>query len=104
MVNTNWRWGQLEKYLIGRMLREQNGSLATAGGTQVEALAGKRPEALMATVRVGTADPRHTLQIVAARREPVTELLDALKAEHAVGGGVFLVILLAEVGEVLVRI
>ncbi len=37
---------------------------------------------------VGTADTRHALEIVTARREPVAELLDTLKTVPAVDGGV----------------
>ena len=49
-------------------------------------------------------DARDALEVVAARREPLDELLDTLKAVQAVGGGVLLIVLIAEVAEVLVRI
>ena len=53
-----------------------------------------------ATLRVGTADPRHALKIVATGAKPLAQLLDTLKAIPAVGGGVLLIVLGAEVGEV----
>jgi putative addiction module component (TIGR02574 family) len=49
---------------------------------------------------VGTANTRDALEIVAARRKPLAQLLDALKAIPAVGCGVLLFVVLAEVGEV----
>ena len=54
----------------------------------------------MAAFGVGTAYPRDALEIVAARGIALAQLLDTLKAVPAVGGGGFLVVLLAEVGEV----
>ena len=43
----------------------------------------------MPILRVGTAGPPDVLEVVAACRGPLTELLDALKTEHSVGGVVF---------------
>ena len=57
----------------------------------------------MTAFGVGTADPRDIPEIVAARRKPLSDLLDTLQAVPAVGGGVLLIILLAEVGEVAVE-
>ena len=68
-------------------------------GTQEEALAGKRPEVVVPTFRVGITEPGHALKMVPAGTNPLTELLDALKTEYAVGVGVLLIILCAEVGE-----
>ena len=91
---------QTKENLVGQMLGEQDGPFTTTGWTQVEPLTREGPEVIMATLRVGTADPRYTLQIVSTRGKPLTDSLDTLKAVHAVGGGVLLIILLAEVGEV----
>ena len=82
------------------MLGKENRALSTARWTQVEALAGKRPEVIVPTFRVGTTDTGDALEVVAARRKALTQLLDALKAVPAVGGGVLLIVVLAEVGEV----
>ena len=82
---------------------EQDRSLSTTGGTQVEALAGERAKVVMTAFGVGTADPRDTLEIVAARRKPLSDLPDTLKAIPTVGGGVLLLVVLAEVGEVAVE-
>ena len=49
---------------------------------------------------VGAADTRHAFEIVASRRESITELLDTLKTVPAVGGGVLLIVLGTEVAEV----
>jgi hypothetical protein len=82
------------------MLGEKDRSFSTAGWTQVEPFARKRPEVVMAAFGVGTAYPRDALEIVAARRKALAQLLDTLKAVPAVGGGVLLIVVLAEVGEV----
>jgi hypothetical protein len=82
------------------MLGKEDCPFATTGWTQVEALAGKRPKVIMTAFGVGTANTRDALEIVAARREPLAQLLDALKAIPAVGCGVLLIVVLAEVGEV----
>ena len=91
---------QLEKHLVGEMLGKQDGSFATAGRAKVEALAGEGPEVVMSALRIPTADTGHTLQIVSADTKPVPDLLDTLKAVLAVGGGVLLIVVLTEVGEV----
>ena len=57
--------GELEKDLVGEMLGKKDGSFATAGRTQVEALAGKRPEVIVPTFRVGTTDTGDALEVVA---------------------------------------
>ena len=54
----------------------------------------------MSALGVGTAYPRDALEIVAAGRKALAQLLDTLKAVPAVGGGVLLIVLLAEVVEV----
>ena len=82
------------------MFGEKDRSFSTARWTQVEFFARKRPEVVMSALGVGTADTRDALEIVTARREPVAELLDTLKTVAAVGGGVLLLVVLAEVGEV----
>ncbi len=82
------------------MLGEADGPFATAGRTQLESLAGEKAKVNMPAVRIRTADTRDALEIVATRRESLTELLDTLKAIPAVGGGVLLIVVLAEVGEV----
>ena len=73
---------------------------ATAGRTEIEPLARERPKVVVTAFGIGTAYPRDALEIVAARREALAQLLDTLEAVPAVGGGVLLDVLLAEVGEV----
>jgi len=82
------------------MLGEKDRSFSTARWTQVESFAQKRPEVVMSALGGGTADTRDALEIVTARREPVAELLDTLKAVSTVGGRVLLLVVLAEVFEV----
>ncbi len=54
----------------------------------------------MATLGVGAADPRNALETGAAGIESLTDLLDTLKAVHAIGGRALRFVLLAEFGEV----
>ena len=54
----------------------------------------------MSALGVGTADTRDAFEIVTARREPLADLPDTLKTVPAVGGGVLLLVVLAELGEV----
>ena len=82
------------------MLGKEDRSFATAGRTKIKPLAGERSEVIVSAFGVGTAYPRDALEIVAARREALAKLLDALKAVSTVGGCVLLVVLLAEFGEV----
>jgi malonyl CoA-acyl carrier protein transacylase len=82
------------------MLGKEDCPFATTGWTQVETLAGKRPKVIMTAFGVRATDTRDALEIVAARRKPLAQLLDTLKAIPAVGCGVLLVVLLAEVLEV----
>ena len=49
---------------------------------------------------VGTADTRDALEIVTTGTKPLPKLLDTLQAVHAVGGGVLLIVVLAEIFEV----
>ena len=85
------------------MLGKEDGPFAAAGRTKVEALAGKRPEVVVSTFRVGTTDTRDALKVVATGAKPPAELLDTLKAVPAVGGGVLLIVLPAEIIEVLIE-
>ena len=48
---------------------------------------------------VGTADTRDALKIVTTGTEPIPDLLDTFKAIPAVGGGVLLIVAVAEIGE-----
>ena len=52
-----------------------------------------------ATLGVRATDARDAQEIVAARRKPLAELLDTLKAIPAVGSGVLLLVVLAKIGE-----
>jgi len=52
------------------MLGEKDGSFSTTEGAQVESLARKRPEVVVPTLRVGAADTRHAVEIVAAGAKP----------------------------------
>jgi hypothetical protein len=92
--------GELAQNLVGQMLGKENRALSTAGWTQVDALARKRPRVIMAAVGIRTADTSHAVEIVATVTKPLSDLLDTLKAIPTVGGGVLLIILGAEVGEV----
>ena len=98
-MKTRLAMRQLEKNLIGQMLREQDGPFSTTGGTQVKALAREWPEVVMPAFGVRAADARDALEIVATGAKPLPDLLDTLKAIPAVGGGVLLLVVLAEVGE-----
>ena len=91
---------QLEKDLVGEMLSKEDGPFATAGRTKIKPLAGERPEVVVTAFGIGAAYPRDALEIVAARRKPFPDLLNSLKAIPAVGGGVLLLVVLAEVCEV----
>jgi len=82
------------------MFGEQDGPFATAGRAQVESLAREWPEVVMPAFGVRAADTRDALEIVAARRKALAQLLGTLKAIPAVGGGVLLIVLCAEVIEV----
>jgi hypothetical protein len=53
-----------------------------------------------ATLAVRATDTHDALEMVAARSKALAQLLDTLKAIPAVGGGVLLIVLLAEVGKV----
>jgi hypothetical protein len=91
---------QIEQELLCQMLGEKDSSFSTTGWAEIETLARERPEVIVSALGVGTANPRDALEIVAARRKPLAQLLDALKAIPAVGCGVLLIVVLAEVGEV----
>ena len=82
------------------MLGKEDCPFATAGRTEIEPLARERPKVVVTAFKIGTMDTRDALEIVAARREAFAQLLDTFKAVPAVGGGVLLVVLFAEVGEV----
>jgi hypothetical protein len=82
------------------MLGKEDCPFATAGRTEIEPLARERPKVVVTAFGIGTTDTRDAVEIVAARRKALAQLLDTLKAIPAVGGGVLLVVLLAEVGEV----
>jgi hypothetical protein len=75
---------QIEQDLIRQMFSEQDGPFSTAGWAEIETLARERPEVIVSALGVGTANPRHALEIVAARRKALAQLLDALKAVPAV--------------------
>ena len=64
---------QLEKDLVGQMLGKEDRALSTAGGTQVEALARKGPQVVVATFGVSTTDPNDALEIVATGTEPIPD-------------------------------
>ena len=91
--------GQLEKDLVCQMLGKEDRALSTVGWIQVEALAGERAKVIMAAFGVGAANPCDTLEIVATGTKPLPDLLDTLKAVHAVGSGVLLIVVLAEIDE-----
>ena len=57
----------------------------------------------MAAFRVRAPYSRHPLQVVPARGEPMADLLDPLEAVHSVRFGVFLLVVLAEVGKVAIE-
>ena len=58
----------------------------------------ERPKAIMTAFWVRTADTRDALEIVATGAKPLAQLLDTLKAIPAVGRGVLLIVVLAEIG------
>ena len=91
---------QAEEDLVGEMLGKEDRPLPAAGRTKIEPLAGKRPKVVVTAFGIGAAYPRDALEIVAARREALAKLLNALKAVSTVGGGVLLIVLDTEVAEV----
>ena len=92
--------GKFEEDIVRQMIGEEDCPFATARWTQVEALTREGPKIVVPAFGVGTADARDALEIVAARRKALAQLPDTLKAVPAVGGGVLLIVVLAEVGEV----
>jgi hypothetical protein len=82
------------------MLGKEDRPLPAAGRTKIKPLAGERAKEIMSTLGVGTTDTRDAVEIVAAGAKPLSDLLDTLKAIPAVGGGVLLIVVGAEVGEV----
>jgi hypothetical protein len=94
---------QIEQELLCQMLGKEDCPFSTTGWAEIETLARERPEVIVSALGVGTANPRHALEIVAARRESLAELPDALKTIPAVGCGVLLIVVLAEIIEVLLE-
>ncbi len=92
--------GKFEEDIVHQMLGEEDCPFATAGRAEIEPLARERTKVIMSTLGVGTAYPRDPLEIVAALRKVLAQLLDTLKAVPAVGGGVLLIVVLGEVREV----
>ena len=74
-----------------------------AGWTKIESLAGKRTKIVVAAFRVGAPDSHNTLKIVTACRKLLSDLLDSIKAEHAVLCSIFLIILFTEVCKVMFK-
>jgi hypothetical protein len=102
-VKTNWRCGRLSRSSFVRCSAKEDCPFSTTGWAEIETLARERPEVIVSALGVGTANPRHALEIVAARRESLAELPDALKTIPAVGCGVLLIVVLAEIIEVLLE-
>jgi len=92
--------GQPEKNFIGQVFSEEDGAFAAAGRTEIEALTRERPKVVITTFGIRTANPRDALEIIATGRKPLADLLDTLEAVPAVGGGVLLIVLVAEIVEV----
>jgi hypothetical protein len=109
---------KFEEDIVRQMLGKEDCPFATAGwlvtrfarcspmhpGTQVKALAREWPEIVMSALGVGTRNTRDALEIVATGAKPFPDLLDTFKAIPAVGGGVLLIVLGAEVAEVATEI
>ncbi len=57
----------------------------------------------MSTLRIRTPDSYDPLEVVTACGKLLSNLLDSIKAEHAVLCSVFLIILLAEVCKMIVK-
>jgi hypothetical protein len=79
------------------MFSKKQRSLATAGGTEVEAFAGKRTEVIVSAIRIGTTNASYPLKIVATDCESLAESLNPLQAKFPVGFGVPLVVDLTEI-------
>lgn len=94
---------QFKKDLVGQMLGKEDRPLPAARWTQVETLAREWPEVVMPAFGVRAADARDALEIVATGAKPLPDLLDTLKAIPAVSGGVLLIVLPAEIIEVLLE-
>jgi hypothetical protein len=65
-------------------------------GAQVEALARKRPEIVMAALRVRTANPSDTIQVVSAGCKLSSDLLHTIEPKPAIGGCVLVVVWIAQ--------
>jgi hypothetical protein len=76
--------GQLQKEIFAQILTQQQCALLAAGGTQVEALAGKGDEKIVGAVR--TTHPRDSLLSVAADAKRLSRPLDQ---EQAVLAGLY---------------
>jgi len=91
---------QAEEDLVGEMLGKEDRPLPAAGRAEIEPLAGERTKVIVSTLGVRATDTRDALKIVAAGAKPLAELLDTVKPVLAVGSGVLLIVLCAEVVKV----
>ena len=94
---------QIQQYLVSQLFGEQQSTFLTAGWTKVESLAGKGTKIVVAAFRVGAPDSHNPLKIVTACGKLLSDLLDSIKAEHAVFCSIFLIILFAEVCKVMFK-
>jgi hypothetical protein len=79
------------------VLREQEDPFLRAGGTEVERLAGERPEVFILAVGIGAPDTGGALGIVAAENELLHHLGDALEAKTPVDDRMLGLVLIREV-------
>ena len=62
-----------------------------------------RAEVVVSAFRIGISHSRDPLQIVTASGESFADLLDSLQSVHPIGRGVFLIVMVTEVGEVAIE-
>jgi len=79
---------QGEEELLVEVFGKQEGTFLRAGGTQIEALAGKGAKILKAAFRIGALDAGHAFCVVTAGFESLLDIGDTLQAELAVVLGV----------------
>lgn len=88
--------GQVQKDFARKMLGEQQRRFLTARRTEVETLAAKWPEVVVTTGWIGAPDACHSKPAVPTGQKPLADVPDPLQAEHAVFGGLFLIVRVAE--------
>ncbi len=91
-----------QDFLIQVFGKEKCSLLAT-GGTQIKPLTGEGTEIVVTTVRITAADTGYPLPVVAAGEKVLAHRLDPFEAKLTECIGVLLIILAAEIGEMMLE-